>query len=269
MNYLDKIWSYKKGELEATMRRRPLSDVKAAARDVEAARSFYGALTSDERAATRIIAEVKKASPSRGVLVEDFDPVAIACDYEVHGAQALSVLTDRHFFQGELGTIASIKKRVGLPVLRKDFTLHEYHLYEARAAGADAVLLIARMLETIQLQEYEEMIREMGMTTLLEVHDADDLEKFPLDRLDRPRDHFLVGINNRDLSTFKTDLVTSEDLMKTIPEQIPVVAESGIKTREDIKRLNNAGIHIFLIGESLLQAQDVGRKLDELMGVND
>lgn len=266
VNYLDKIWEFKRHELESLMRRHPLVDVKAATRDVEGPRSFYKALTAGMAAEARIIAEVKKASPSRGIIVDNFDPVAIASTYEEHGARAVSVLTDEHFFQGQLGFIGLIKQSIGLPLLRKDFTLHEYQIYESRAAGADAVLLIARMLSTTQLMEYRHMASEMGMTSLLEIHDEADLKKSQIDR-NLQQDDVLIGINNRDLASFKTDLATSEHLMKDIPGDVAVVAESGIRTREDIERLQRVGIHIFLVGESLLQSRDIGLKLDELIGL--
>lgn len=269
MNYLEKIWKYKRQELEATMRKRPLADVKAAARDLEAPRPFYEVLTAGDSTAPRIIAEIKKASPSRGVIVSDFDPVPIAEIYERHGASALSVLTDEHFFQGQLSFIAPIKQVVGLPILRKDFTLHEYQVYEARAAGADAVLLIARMLGSSQLDEYRHMSRELAMTTLIEVHDEADVERIQLNRIELPRDKVLLGINNRDLTSFETDLATSESLKPMIRKDLAIVAESGIHSREDIERLEHVGIHIFLIGESLLRSKNIGSKLIELKGVTD
>lgn len=267
MNYLEKIWEYKRQELESVMRRRPLADVKAAARDVEVTRSFEKALMSGTTGETRIIAEVKQASPSRGIIVSHFDPVAIASRYEENGARALSVLTDGHFFRGELAFLDRIRRAVKLPLLRKDFTLHEYHVYEARAAGADALLLIARMLTTTQLMEYRHMARELGMTSLIEVHDEADLETIQIDRIDSQQDAVMIGINNRDLSSFETDLATSEQLMKRIRADVMVVAESGIQSREDIERLQRAGINIFLIGEALLRAKDVGNKLKSLLGI--
>ena len=265
MNYLDKIWDYKAQELESLIRRRSLADVRAAAADCEAPRSFYAAVAQNE--AVRIIAEVKRASPSLGVIVADFDPVRLASLYEEGGARALSVLTDEHFFQGHLDHMNAIKAQVALPVLRKDFTLHEYHIYEGRAAGADAVLLIARMLEPAQLKDYAQLIRELGMTTLLEIHDEADLSKLQLDSVVPEEAQCLVGINNRDLSCFTVDLGTSEQLKPKIPQGFPVVAESGIARRADVERLQGAGIRIFLIGETLLKSDDMNDKLKELLGI--
>ncbi len=260
MNYLDKICEYKQQELEAMQRRVPLNDVRAQAGDQEPARDFLSAVTTS--ADCHIIAEAKKASPSRGVIVEDFDPVRIANLYYENGAAALSVLTDEHFFQGKISYLRDVKRSVSLPVLRKDFTLHEYHIYEARAAAADAVLLIASVLEPAQLADYRQLVGELGMTALVEVHDADDLAK---SSPQSPKDA-LIGINNRDLTTFETDLAVSEKLKQSIPAECPVVSESGIHEPADIERLKQVGIKIFLIGESLLTAPDPGSKLRSLLG---
>lgn len=265
MSYLGRIRDYKRQELEALMRKRPLSDVQSRAKDTERPRDFLKALTGAGGRETSIIAEIKKASPSRGIIVEDFDPIQIAETYEEHGAAALSVLTDANFFQGSIRFIHAIKRAVQLPVLRKDFTLHEYHIYEARAAEADAVLLIARILDTNQLAEYREMATELHMVSLVEVHDEDDLKK-TLDDHGEAAKGMLLGINNRDLETFTTDLKTTEQLMKKVPEGIPVVTESGISEREDIESLQEVGVSVFLIGEALLTARDIGAKLDSLLG---
>lgn len=265
-NYLDKIWEYKQLELEAQMRQRPLVDLKAQARDTEAPRDFFGAVTEAAAHANAIIAEIKQASPSLGVIVDDFDPVRIANQYMESGAAALSVLTDEHFFMGHPDHIAQVKQAVSLPVLRKDFTLHEYQIIEARFLQADAVLLIARMLEKNQLLEYLAMVLESGMTPFLEVHDESDIEKLEPEMSDAKNERVLVGINNRDLSHFNTDIETSLRLKKIIPEEMPVVSESGIASREDVNRLNEVGISIFLVGESVLKSEDMVSKMRELRG---
>lgn len=264
-NYLDKICEYKRGELEDAQRRHPLEDVRSRAQDTEPARDFYAALLAHDDEAVAIIAEVKKASPSRGVLVEDFDPVRIAHMYDENGARALSVLTDEHFFQGQLAFLKQIKQHVKRPLLRKDFTLSEYHVYEARAAEADAVLLIARILEPSQLCDYRDLVQELGMSVIIEVHDKDELDKVLAGQTESHFASSLIGINNRNLSSFETDLAVSEELAAHLSMNIPLVAESGIHSRADIERLKKTGIQTFLIGESLLVATDPGSKLRELL----
>jgi len=264
VSYLTKICDYKQGELESQQRRRPLSDLRAMAHDVESARDFYGAVTADGLAVA-IIAEIKKASPSRGVIVADFDPVRIASVYEENAVAALSILTDEYFFQGQLQFVQDVKAHVALPILRKDFTLHEYHIYEARAAAADAILLIARILEPDQLSDYRALANDLGMTALIEVHDQEDLDKVFEGREVAGFTRSLLGINSRNLETFVTDLSVAETLAEQAPDVIPLVAESGIQEREDIERLKKAAIQIFLIGESLLVADDPGEKLRNLL----
>lgn len=264
MSYLDRICKYKREELEARQRKISLSELSKRADDCESARPFFSAVTQPKNDAPAIIAEIKQASPSRGLIVQDFDPIRIAHSYEENGAAALSILTDEHFFQGRLETVREVKSYVKLPVLRKDFTLHEYHIYEARAAQADAVLLIARILEEAQLSDYRGLCLELGMCPLIEVHDQADLKKLG------DFDHFgdaLLGINNRNLETFETDLETTEQLKKPIPEEISVVSESGLHERADVERLMGAGVTIFLIGEALLVAEDTGQTLRRLRGV--
>lgn len=266
MSYLTRIIQYKQDELESVRRRTPLNDVRAMVQDAEPSRDFYRAVSSRQADEVSIIAEAKKASPSQGIIVEDFDPVRITQAYEDNGAAALSVLTDEHFFQGQLSFIGEVKAHVNLPILRKDFTLNEYHIYEARAAQADAVLLIANVLEATQLADYHALANELGMTALLEVHDQEDLDKLMLTENGERFSQSLIGINNRNLNTFETDLSVSETLRKSIPAQISVVAESGINQRADIERLNKAGFNIFLIGEALLRSTDIGETLKSLLG---
>jgi len=266
MTYLDKICDYKKEELASQQRRISLGDVRAKATDQAAARNFRAHVVDVAEQGPSIIAEAKKASPSQGLIVPDFDPVAIAHQYEDDGAAAISVLTDEHFFQGQLSYLADVKASVALPVLRKDFTLHEYHIYEARAAQADAILLITRILDKNQLVEYRHLADDLSMSTLIEVHDLDDVQKVLDDRSLTEFANSLVGINSRNLETFQTDLAVAEDLRQKIPAELPVVAESGIHQRSDVERLQAANMNIFLVGEALLMARDPGEKLRELIG---
>ncbi len=227
----------------------------------EPPRGFLRALrTAADSGWTTIIAEVKKGSPSRGVIRPDFDPLAIAEIYQNNGATCLSVLTDERFFMGHLCYLGKIREVVSLPLLRKDFICDPYQILEARVAGADAILLIAAMLETEQLLEFSQRAAELHLDVLLEVHDEQDLEK------GLATDCQLIGINNRNLRTFVTDLATTKRLRPLIPEGHFVVSESGITSRDDILRLQQAGARGFLVGESLMSEEDIGAKLKELQG---
>lgn len=224
-------------------------------------RGFIRALRAmHESGGTAIIAEVKKGSPSKGVIREDFDPLTIAETYQQHGATCLSVLTDAKFFLGHLSYLGLIREQVGLPLLRKDFICDPYQIVEARAFGADAVLLIAAMLELQQLRDFAAQAKELQLDVLLEVHDEAELE------LALQTDCELIGINNRSLRTFVTDLGTTERLRPLIPAERLVVAESGIHHRADVERLLAAGAGAFLVGESLMREADIGAKLEELLG---
>ena len=261
--YLDKIVSYKKEELEHQKRRVALKDVRLKAEDAEPARDFIGVLAVGaglKPAPTKIIAEVKKASPSAGVIRPDFEPVKIAQIYEENGAAVLSVLTDGHFFRGSLAHLEKIRGQVKIPLLRKDFTFDEYQIYEARAAGADAILLIVRILEKSQLKDFIALAQELGMTSLVEVHNREEMQKA------KEIGARLIGINNRDLDTFKVDLETTVELAKDAPKEAVLVSESGISTKNHIKKLRDCGIYAFLIGEALLRERDLGKKLKELLG---
>ncbi|MGD0584408.1 MAG: indole-3-glycerol phosphate synthase TrpC [Oryzomonas sp.] len=209
---------------------------------------------------TAIIAEVKKGSPSKGVIRETFDPLDIAGIYRENGATCLSVLTDEHFFMGHLGFLALIRETVGLPLLRKDFIVDPYQIYEARAAGADAILLIAASLGLGQLQEFYALALELHLDVLLEVHDEAEMETAL--RTNCP----MIGVNNRNLHTFVTDLDTTVRLARMLPSDRLLVAESGINTRSDIQCLAAAGACAFLVGESLMRETDMGAKLRELIG---
>ena len=263
--YLDKIIKYKREELEHIRRCVSQKDVEKKAQDAEPPRKFFEAVANPKKD-IRVIAEIKKASPSAGVIREDFDPFRIAAQYEENGAVALSVLTDEHFFQGKLDYLTAIHRQVKLPLLRKDFTLHQYQIYEARGAGSDAILLIARILSKDQIKDYQDLAHELGMACLIEVHEKQELEKLPPKKVGATHASPLLGINNRNLDTFQTDLTTTEQLGKQVPKGVTLVAESGISTRADIDRLLQVPVHAFLIGESLLRQPDPGLALMELIG---
>jgi indole-3-glycerol phosphate synthase len=255
---LDEIIAHKKEELAETKRRAPFSDIKAKASDAESTRGVEESLSAGGE--IRLIAEVKKASPSKGVIREDFDPVDIAKIYAKSGASCISVLTEKKYFQGKLEYLEQIRKAVGLPLLRKDFIIDEYQIYEARAAGADAVLLIAACLERQQIQDFLGIAGQAGLDVLVEAHTYKELDRALLAGAS------LVGINNRDLSTFNVSLQISLDLLKDIPDDCTVVSESGIKTREDVLTLQKAGVDAILVGESLMREKDIGKKVKELLG---
>ncbi len=208
----------------------------------------------------RVIAEVKKASPSAGVIRGDFDPVRIATIYERHGAACLSVLTDEQYFQGHLDYLTAARAAVGIPVLRKEFILDRYQLAEARAAGADAVLLIAEILPGDRLKELHSQALALGLDVLVELHESEQLSRV-IDSGAR-----LVGVNNRDLRTFTTRLEHTLDLLPHIPPSVAVVSESGIKTAADMRTLAAAGVQAVLVGESLMRSPDIGAALDALLG---
>ena len=227
---------------------------------MEKPRDFRAAIKRGDRH-IRLIAEVKKASPSKGVIRKDFDPVGIARIYEDKAVDAISVLTEEDFFSGDLGYIPQIRKAVTRPVLRKDFIFEEYQIYESRASGADAVLLIAAMLDTAQAGDYLELARELGLSVLFEVHSFEELEKALSLKAD------IIGINNRDLKTLSMDLNATFLLKKEIPSDRVVVSESGIKTRDDVTRLDERGVDAMLIGTTLMESRDIGKKIDELRGI--
>jgi indole-3-glycerol phosphate synthase len=253
---LDQIIAHKRDELAALKVERPLEEVRAEAARAEPPRAFEAALRRD---GISLVAEVKRASPSKGLLRPDLDPAALAREYESSGASAISVLTDERFFQGSLADLREVRHGVRLPVLRKDFLLEPYQVFEARAAGADAVLLIAAVLGRDELQELLELAHENGMAALVEVHDEKDLESA---LSARPR---IVGVNNRDLRTFEVDLATTERLRPMVPQDLVLIAESGIHARADVERMAAAGVNGVLVGESLLRAADVGARLRELV----
>jgi indole-3-glycerol phosphate synthase len=250
---LDTIVARKKEEVAALKAR----GIAALAQEISPPRGFIRALTDFPGVA--VIAEAKKASPSKGVIRPDFDPVAIARSYQVGGAQALSVLTDVDFFQGSLAYIPAVRAAVTLPVLRKDFIIDPLQIREARAYGADAILLIAAILETSQIEEYQGLALELGMDALVEVHDEAELEKAVA------AGSRLIGVNNRDLRDFSMDLNTTFRLQKMIPKDIPLVSESGIRDHRDMVRLAAHGVRAALVGETLMRAADPAEALRMLV----
>jgi indole-3-glycerol phosphate synthase len=255
---LDRIVAYKRREIDEARARRPEAELERAAARTAPARDFRAALESGT--GVQVIAEVKKASPSAGLIRADFDPVAIARTYERHGAACVSVLTDEPSFQGHLRYLELIRAAVAVPLLRKDFILDRYQLLEARAAGADAALLIAECLDGPALPRLVREARELGLQTLVELYDRDNLPRV-LDSGAR-----LIGVNNRDLRTFVTRLDHTLDLAAELPPDVCLVSESGVRGRADVERLQAAGVRAVLVGETLMRAADVGAKLDELLG---
>lgn len=257
---LERIVSNKRREIAEARSRISEAELERRLADAPAVRDFRAAL--DRPGDVQVLAEVKRASPSAGVLRADFNPVAIARIYERHGAAAISVLTDEPFFQGHLKYLTAIRAAVAPPVLRKDFVLDRYQLLEARTAGADAVLLIAECLDETQLPRLLRQTHELGMAALVELYDAVHLPRV-LDSGAR-----LIGVNNRDLSQFVTRLEHTLELAPRIPADRCLVSESGIRTRRDVVRLQEAGVRAVLVGETLMRALDIGAKLDELRGVS-
>jgi indole-3-glycerol phosphate synthase len=259
---LDKIAEHKRQEVAMARSRRSLASLQSGVTELEdQPRGFLRALRATAASGwTAVIAEVKKGSPSKGVIRESFDPLEIAETYQENGATCLSVLTDEYFFMGHLSYLGKIREVVNLPLLRKDFICDPYQIYEARVAGADAVLLIAAMLDAGQLAEYNALAGELHLDVLLEVHDEPELEVALGTGCE------LIGINNRNLQTFETDLAVTERLLPLIPAGHFVVAESGIACRADVLRLQQAGAKGFLVGESLMREDDIGAKLRELQG---
>jgi indole-3-glycerol phosphate synthase len=256
MNFLSSIVEYKREEVAQAKRLVPRSQLTDTEQYGHKCYSLRNALLKNDIA---VIAEIKKASPSKGIVRADFDPVAIAQSYAANGASALSVLTDEKFFQGKLEYLSAIRRVVDIPILRKDFIIDSYQLTEAKAAGADAVLLIVAALEKSPLQELHLEANELGLDVLVEVHNEREMESLDFDLVK------LAGINNRDLATFDVDLKTSLRLRNIIPSEIPTVSESGIATASDIRTLMESNIHAVLIGETFMRADDPGAALCQLL----
>ena len=258
---LQRILAVKAQEIAAAQSRMPLAEVVSAARAAAPPRDFAVALCTKIAAGRpAVIAEVKKASPSKGVLRESFDPAAIAASYGRHGAACLSVLTDTQFFQGRLDDLKAARSACSLPVLRKDFIVDTYQVYEARAAGADCILLIVAALEPARMAELEGVAHELGMAVLVEVHDGAELDAAL--KLRTP----LLGINNRNLRTFETTLDTTLGLLPRVPAGRIVITESGILKPEDVQKMRSHDVHGFLVGEAFMRAADPGAELERLFG---
>ncbi|GAB6138097.1 indole-3-glycerol phosphate synthase TrpC [Halanaerobaculum tunisiense] len=254
---LEEIVEYKQREVKQQKKEEPLSKLQAEIDQLATTRDFGSAL---KESGMSLIAEVKKASPSKGVIREEFQPVKIAQQYEKAGASALSVLTDQEFFQGQLDYLQQIKEEVKLPILRKDFIIDPYQIYQARAYGADAILLIAAILTKQQLEDYLELADELNLDVLLEVHNRQELQQA------LEVDAALIGINNRDLKVFEVDLATTLALQRLVPDEKIIVSESGIKDRSDIELLTKHNIDAALVGETLMSSADIAAKVRELLG---
>ncbi len=254
---LDEIYRHKLLEVEGSKRRISLSKLEGELSRLAPAKDFEAALRNGE--GTKLIAEIKAASPSAGVLREGFDPVGLALEYQAAGANAISVLTDEKFFHGSLEHLEKVRRAVNLPLLRKDFIIDLYQLYEARVAGADAILLIARLLDKRTIEDFLKIAGQLGLACLVEVHAEEELKKV----LDTPAR--LIGINNRDLNTFKVDLNVTLRLLPLIPGDKIVVSESGINTRGDVRRLEEAGVRAILVGEALVRSNDITSRIKELL----
>ncbi|PUE53819.1 indole-3-glycerol-phosphate synthase [Limnohabitans sp. Rim8] len=256
---LNEIVAVKHQEVAAALQRKSLAAMRADAESRVLTRDFVGALRAKIAAGLpAVIAEIKKASPSKGVIREDFIPADIAQSYAEHGAACLSVLTDKDFFQGQVDYLKQARASCDLPVLRKDFMVDPYQVYEARVMGADCILLIAACLTDVQMAEMEAIARNLDMAVLVEVHDAAELQRAL--KLKTP----LVGINNRNLRTFEVSLDTTIGMLKDVPADRLLITESGIVQRSDVQKMRDANVHAFLVGEAFMRAPDPGVALAEL-----
>jgi indole-3-glycerol phosphate synthase len=266
---LDQIIETKRQEVAERSTRISIDELKETIATLGRPRNFFHAVSKPpaHKRPVNLIAEVKKASPSAGVIRENFDPVEIAKEYFEAGADALSVLTDEKYFQGHLDYIHAVRDAVKLPVLRKDFIIDPYQVYESRAAGADAILLIAECLSTSQMVDFQILATELHLTVLIEVHDLDNFMRVRDHVIGFPhKSYSLLGINNRDLRTFKTDLGNTLRMSELVEDRSVLVSESGINTHADVKKLAEAGVRGILVGESLMKSRDIGLKVRELMG---
>jgi indole-3-glycerol phosphate synthase len=258
--FLDKIVATKKIEVEQLKRHFSLQKAEGIISQLPACRGFEKAVSSGRNRSMGLIAEVKKASPSKGLIRADFDPVHLANAYETAGTDCISVLTDVDYFQGSNTYLEQIRQAVNVPILRKDFTIDYRQIYEARMIGADAILLIAAILTTAQMREYLQLSTDLGLDTLVEVHDLEELERV------LELDASLIGINNRNLQTFVTDLKTTENLIRRIPAGKTIVSESGISQPAEIDYLISIGAHAVLVGEHFMRQAVVEQAVHDLMG---
>ena len=257
---LDAILAHKQTEVAVRQAALPLAEVQARAGDAPPPRDFGAALQSPKTGRVALIAEVKKASPSAGIIRPDFDPVQIARVYEDSGAACLSVLTDEKFFQGHDDYLIAVREAVSLPIIRKDFVVSDWQIYESRALRADAVLLIVAALPATQIKDYAALASEMGMAALVEVHTEAEME------VALEAGATLIGINSRNLKTFVTDLTTVARLAAMVPAGVTLVAESGLKTSADMRQVADAGAKAILVGETLMRSADIGAAVRELLG---
>jgi len=254
---LDEIIAYKKIELEEQKKLIPLDEIKQQIKGIDDIRSFKSAISGFDK--VNLIAEIKKASPSRGVIREDFNPSAIAEIYEQNGVSAISVLTDKKFFQGDLSFLKIVRSVTSkTPILRKDFIIDEYQIFQSRLFGADAILLIANVLDLQKLNMLISIARGIGLDCLVEVHNENDLNKAIAS------DAEIIGINNRDLNTFTVDLKTTADLVRLIPDDKIVVSESGISSSKNVEFLKKLRVNAMLVGESLMASKDIAKKIKQL-----
>jgi indole-3-glycerol phosphate synthase len=260
MGILSEIVSKKKERLKDTKARLSVRDLRAKISDIEKTKDFKAAIKRRPEEKIKLVAEIKMASPSKGIIKKDFDCLSIARIYEEKAVYAVSILTEEDFFQGSLNFLSAVRKVLTKPILRKDFIFDEYQIYESRANEADAILLIANILDKNQASEYLHLADELRLSVLFEVHDSRELE------MALSIDTGIIGINNRDLKTLQVDINTTFELKKEIPSDKIVVSESGIKTREDVERLEYAGVDSMLIGTAFMEAKDIGKKIDELIG---
>ncbi len=256
-NFLEDIVAYKKEFIEQKKAKLPLEELRFKVENLPSSRSFKKAISEPDDK-LHLIAEVKKASPSAGVICKDFNPLELAKSYEENGASAISVITCEKFFEGNLTYLETVSKNINIPVLRKDFIIDKYQIYEARLFGADAILLIACILHEEQIMDFIKISKELSMDCLVEVHSEEDIKKV----LNTPSE--IIGINNRDLRTFAVDLSVTEKLVPLIPKDKVIVSESGIKTDDDIHLLQKIPINAILIGQSLLESQDIRKKIRDL-----
>ncbi len=256
---LDEIVRRKRERLKESKIEIPVGDIKEKVKDFPDPEDFKKAIKRRKGEHLKLIAEIKRASPSRGIIREDLDPERIALIYEENGVSAISVLTEEDFFKGSLSDLRSVRKTVRTPLLRKDFIFDTYQIYESRLNGADAVLLIASILEKSQIEDLTGLSRELGMNSLVEVHNLQDLDKSIIAGAE------IIGINNRNLDTLKVDIETTFKIIRDVPDEKIIVSESGIKGRSDVERLEGERLDAILVGTAFMEARDIGKKVEELL----